>query len=120
MERGGIAADSLAGAVERMVCDVVSGEFMSVRPFVSASVDVGQLYACKKNVPAAVATARHFCFYVMKDVYGFTYSYIAERAGMRIGSVMKSVRKIRYGVFFDPFLIGLHKKIGKRLEDGIL
>ena len=85
---------------ETLVCEAVNRAFEALRPG-SVKVTADGLYDKKGNIPLSVATARHFCFRLLHDVYGLPYSAIAQRAGMNTTSVIKKVRKVRTMIFTD-------------------
>lgn len=106
--------DVMLASVERAVCGAVNAVMEG-----KADVSPSGIYGGSGNVPVAVAMARHFCFYVMKDKYGIPYKRIARRAGVSVGAVMKKVRKMRGAVFFDTLAGAVCDEVNKRLERGI-
>lgn len=107
-------------AVEEAVCSAVNEVFEALRPG-AAKVSASGLYLGKGNVALPVATARHFCFRLLHDVYGLTYSCIARRAGMSPGAVMKKVRKVRQMVFTDEIyiLVDALARCKMSIDDGL-
>lgn len=100
---------------ETLVCEAVNKAFEVLR---SGAVKVAAdgLYNKKGNVSLPVATARHFCFRLLHDVYGLPYSAIARRAGMNVTSVIKKVRKVRLMVFTDEIYKTVNAYIKEELE----
>ena len=99
---------------ETLVCEAVNKAFEALRPG-AAKVTAAGLYDKKGNVPLPVATARHFCFRMLHDVYGVPYSAIAQRAGMNTASVIKKVRKVRSMMFTDDIYKAVDAYINKKL-----
>lgn len=99
---------------ETLVCEAVNKAFEALRPG-AAKVTTDGLYDKKGNVPLPVATARHFCFRLLHDVYGLPYSAIAQRAGMNAASVIKKVRKVRSMMFTDDIYKAVDAYISKKL-----
>ena len=100
---------------ETLVCEAVNRAFEALRPGV-VKVTADGLYNKKGNIPLPVATARHFCFRLLHDVYGLPYSAIARRAGMNVTSVIKKVRKVRLMVFTDEIYKTVNTYINEDLE----
>lgn len=100
---------------ETLVCEAVNKAFEALRPG-AARVTADGLYDKKGNVPLPVATARHFCFRLLHDVYGFPYSAIAQRAGMNAASVIKKVRKVRSMMFTDEIYKAVASFIDEELK----
>ena len=107
--------DKLFFNAETLVCEAVNKAFEALRPR-AAKVTADGLYAKKGNVPLPVATARHFCFRLLHDVYGLPYSAIARRAGMNVTSVIKKVRKVRLMIFTDNIYKAVNAYINEELE----
>ena len=99
---------------ETLVCEAVNKVFEALRPG-TVKVTADGLYNKKGNVPLPVATARHFCFRLLHDVYGVPYSAIAQRAGMNAASVIKKVRKVRSMMFTDDIYKAVDAYINKKL-----
>ena len=106
--------DKLFFNAETLVCEAVNKAFEALRPRAAKATADG-LYAKKGNVPLSVATARHFCFRLLHDVYGLPYSAIAQRAGMNAASVIKKVRKVRSMMFTDDIYKAVDAYINGKL-----
>ena len=102
---------------ETLVCEAVNRAFEALRPG-AAKVTADGLYDKKGNIPLPVATARHFCFRLLHDVYGLPYSAIAQRAGMNAASVIKKVRKVRSMMFTDDIYKAVDAYIKEELRIG--
>lgn len=100
---------------ETLVCEAVNMAFEALRPG-TVKVTADGLYNKKGNVPLPVATARHFCFRLLHDVYGLPYSAIAQRAGMNAASVIKKVRKVRSMMFTDDIYKAVDAYIKEELR----
>lgn len=100
---------------ETLVCEAVNRAFEALRPG-AAKVTADGLYDKKGNIPLPVATARHFCFRLLHDVYGLPYSAIAQRAGMNTASVIKKVRKVRTMIFTDEIYKMVSSFINEELK----
>lgn len=102
---------------ETLVCEAVNKAFEALRPG-AAKVTADGLYDKKGNIPLPVATARHFCFRLLHDVYGLPYSAIAQRARMNAASVIKKVRKVRSMMFTDDIYKSVDAYIKEELRIG--
>lgn len=113
------AANSHAQAVAGCVCDAVGCVFAVRRPDLLRPLDASMLYESKKASPMIVSTCRHFVYYVLKDKFGYSYRRISHIAGVSVGEVMKQVRKLREGVFYDALFGEILREIERRMADGI-
>lgn len=108
------------GRIEDAVCDAVNIVFAIVRPDYQEKADKETLYKGNTNIPLTRAVARCYSFYVMHDKYGFPYSAISKRSGKHINSVIRNVRKVRDGIFFDPIYQHTNVLMLDKLNEGIL
>lgn len=102
--------------VEKTVMDAVK----TVLKAMPQDIDRGILYSVKGNVPLYVNMMRSICLYVSRNMYGLSYPTIARHTGMRIRSVMKSIRKTRHLIFADDTYFAIFQTVRNRLETGRL
>ena len=96
--------------VETMVCECVSSVMERNERGVVSPNDV---YDGKKNVPLGRAIARNFIFDIFHNRYGFSFSVIAQRAGMHVISVMRCVKKCHDLMQHDS----MYKDVSSLVED---
>ncbi len=87
-------SNNIMQSVEDLVCRRVSA-LMTKRRGVDVVVTSQDVYDGKKNIPFARIVARGFIFSLLHNSFGFPYSVISQRSGMKATSVMRSVRKCR-------------------------
>lgn len=100
--------------VEDLVCHCVS-DLMTQRRGVEVKVTSQDVYDGKKNVPFARIAARGFIFNLLHNCFGFPYSVISQRSGMKVTSIMRSVRKCRDLTERDNLYREISDEIDKKL-----
>lgn len=111
--------NSHAYKIVSCVCDAVGCVFAVRRPDLLRPLDACTLFESKKSSPMIVSTCRHFVYYVMKDKFGYSYRRISRVAGVSVGEVMKQVRKMREGVFYDALFGEILHEVDMRVAAGI-
>lgn len=106
--------------IEGAVCDAVNITFALLRPEYTDKAEKARLYTGNTNIPLIRSVARYYSFYVMHDKYGFTYNRISKRSGKHPNSVMRSVRRVREGIFIDPLYKYVNAIMTDKLNVGIL
>lgn len=78
------------------------------------------MYDGKTNVSFATSIARSYAFYVMHDLFGFTYREIATRARKSISSVIKSTRRARQQIYVDTIFSQVNTQMSEAIAKGLL
>lgn len=74
-------------------------------------VRVEDVYAGKHGIPYPRAVARNFIVHILHNAYGFSYNVIAQRANMRVRSIIRCAKKFRVGMEYDKNYPIIEKKI---------
>lgn len=109
----------LQSQIERRTCDIVNGVVAIYKPMMFP-VDKRYMYDGKTNISFATSIARSYAYYVMHDMFGFTYREIATRAHKSLSSVIKSTRIARQRIYVDTVFSEVHKQMSESITKGLL
>lgn len=116
------AKERVCAAIERLVCEVINESFERERPKMSGEATPSNIYVNpgRGSVLLRISTARRMSFFVMKDMFGLTYKDIAERSGFSAVSIMRNIRKARYGGRYDAFMERAKKAVMEKVQEEII
>lgn len=78
-------------------------------------VKVEDVYVGKHGIPYPRAVARNFIVHILHNIYGFSYTVIAQRANMRVRSIIRCAKKFRIGMEYDS----LYPIVDSRIKEVI-